>query len=81
MSVTSAERHSSTRWTFPKTFFVAASSQAKGLRWRLMFDLATNSKNLIVVLNDLPDQALELMVELNNERVEEQNRQGGSLPA
>ena len=40
-----------------------------------MFDLATNSKNLTVILNDLPDEFLELMVEWNNERVEELNRQ------
>lgn len=40
-----------------------------------MYDLATNSKNLVVVLNDLPDSALEMMVERNNERVEELNRQ------
>ncbi len=40
-----------------------------------MFDLATNSKNLVVVLNDLPDSALEMMVEWNNERIEEINSQ------
>lgn len=40
-----------------------------------MFNLAVNSKNLVVVLNDLPDEALEIMVEMNNERVEELNRQ------
>jgi hypothetical protein len=57
---------------------VAASSQAKGLRWQLMFDLATNSKNLVVILNDLPDDALEIMLDLNNKRVEELNRQAPS---
>lgn len=40
-----------------------------------MFDLATNSKNLTLNLNDIPDQYLEMMVEWNNERIEEHNRQ------
>ena len=69
---------SSIRWIFLRSFFVAASSQAKGLRWQLMFDLATNSKNLVVILNDLPDDALEIMLDLNNKRVEELNRQAPS---
>lgn len=42
-----------------------------------MFDLATNSKNLVVILNDLPDEFLESMVEWNNDRIEELN---GQLP-
>jgi hypothetical protein len=42
-----------------------------------MFDLAVNSRNLVVILNDLPDDVVEMYVELNNERVEELNRQSG----
>lgn len=35
-----------------------------------MFDLAWNSKGLIVNLKDVPDRILTLMVEWANERIE-----------
>lgn len=46
-----------------------------------MFDLAANSRNLVLVLNNLPDDALEMMVEWNNELVEASNAEYRAISA
>lgn len=46
----------------------------------MMFDLAWHGKGMVVNLENLPDWALKMFVDMANEAIEEENDRAPNLP-